>query len=83
VFCIRCQNLLCKMMLWGSLNPCLSRSVRAQESFKEGQIDALINKIREHLGEDIEVDFRIVNKIGPSKSGKYRFAISKVGHSLT
>jgi len=52
------------------------------ESFEEGQIDTLINKIREYLGEDMKVNFQIVDKIPPSKSGKSRFVISKVAHSL-
>ena len=57
-------------------------TVVPRESFEEGQIDTLINKIREHLGEDMKVNFQIVDKIPPTKSGKFRFVISKVSHSF-
>ena len=60
----------------------ISIEVVPDESFEEGQIGTLINKIREHLGQDMKVNFQIVDKIPPSRSGKFRFVISKVGHSL-
>ena len=60
----------------------ISIKVVLGESFEEGQMDTLINKIREYLGEDVKVNFRIVDKISPTKSGKFRFVISKVAHSL-
>ncbi|MFX0209728.1 MAG: phenylacetate--CoA ligase family protein [Candidatus Hodarchaeota archaeon] len=53
----------------------------AGESFEEGQIERLINKIREYLGEDMKVNLQIVDKIPPIKSGKSRIVISKVTHS--
>ena len=52
------------------------------ESFEKRQIDTLINKIHEHLGEDMKVNFEIVDKITSAKSGKFRFVISKVAHYL-
>ena len=52
------------------------------ESFDESQIATLIKKIREYVGEDMEVNFQIVDKIPTTKSGKFRFVISKVAHSL-
>lgn len=53
-----------------------------RESFDESQIDKLTNKIREYLGGDMEVNFQIVDKIPPTKSGKFRFVISKVSHAF-
>ena len=52
------------------------------ESFEERKIDALVERIHEHLGRDMNVDFQIVDKIPPTESGKYRFVVSKLGHSL-
>jgi len=52
------------------------------ESFEEGQISKLTNKIREYLGEDMKINFQVVDIIPPTRSGKYRFVISKVAHSL-
>jgi phenylacetate-CoA ligase len=53
-----------------------------EETFEEGQRDILIKRIREYLGEDMNINFQMVDKIPLTKSGKYRFVISKVAHSL-
>lgn len=52
------------------------------EVFKTEYIDTLTNKIRECCGEDMQVNFKIVDEIPPTKSGKFRFVTSKVAHSL-
>lgn len=51
------------------------------ETFEEGQVNLLTKKIREYLGEDMDIVFKIVDKIPLTKSGKFRFVISKVAHS--
>ncbi|MFX0198611.1 MAG: phenylacetate--CoA ligase family protein [Candidatus Hodarchaeota archaeon] len=56
--------------------------VVTDESFEEGRIDTLVNEIREYLGEDMKVNFQIVDKLLPTKSGKFRFIISKISHCL-
>lgn len=48
------------------------------EVFKTDYIDMLTNKIHEYCGEDMKVNFDIVDEIQPTKSGKFRFVISKV-----
>lgn len=53
------------------------------ELFEERQVDMLINKIREYLGKDMEINFQIVDEIPPTKSGKSRLVISKVANSWT
>ena len=52
------------------------------EAFKKGRIDILANKIREFCGNDMQVNFKIVDEILPTKSGKFRFVISKVPNSF-
>lgn len=53
------------------------------ELFKAGYIDMLTSKIRESCGEDMQVNFKVVDEILPTESGKFRFVISKVAHSLS
>ena len=48
------------------------------EVFKTEYIDVLTNKIHEYCGEDMRINFNIVDEIQPTKSGKFRFIISKV-----
>lgn len=48
------------------------------EVFKQGSIDVLITKIHEHCGEEMQVNFELVDEIPLTKSGKLRFVISKV-----
>lgn len=48
------------------------------EVFRTEYIDMLTNKIQECCGEDMQVNFNIVEEIQPTKSGKFRFVISKV-----
>ena len=48
------------------------------EVFKTEYIDMLTNKIQAYCGEDMQVNFNIVDAIQPTKSGKFRFVISKV-----
>jgi len=55
--------------------------VVAHESFGHSQIALLTNKIREYLGSGMKVNFQIVDKIPPVKSGKFRFVISEVARS--
>jgi phenylacetate-CoA ligase len=50
--------------------------------FKTEYIDMLTNKIHECCGKDMQVNFKIVDEIPPTESGKFRFIISKVAHSL-
>ncbi len=52
------------------------------QAFKTGYVDILTNKIRECCGEDMHVNFKIVDEMPPTPSGKFRFVISKVAHSL-
>lgn len=53
-------------------------NIVVDEVFKTEYIDMLTNKIHEYCGEDMQVKFNIVNEIQPTKSGKFRFVISKV-----
>lgn len=48
------------------------------EVFKSEYIGMLTDKIHEYCGEDMQVNFNIVDEIKPKKSGKFRFVISKV-----
>lgn len=48
------------------------------EVFRQDSIDVLIAKLYEHCGEDMQVSFEIVDEIPLTKSGKFRFVISKV-----
>lgn len=48
------------------------------EKFKSEYIGMLTDKIHEYCGDDMEVNFGIVDKIPLTKSGKFRFVISKV-----
>ena len=48
------------------------------EVFKTEYIDVLTTKIHEYCGEDMDVNFEIVDEIPLAKSGKFRFIISKV-----
>lgn len=52
------------------------------EVFKPEYIDMLTSKIHEYCGKDMNVNFKIVDKILPTKSGKFRFVISKVSTYL-
>lgn len=56
--------------------------IMPDERFEEKQVKALRRKIREHLGEDMDVNFHIVEIIPLAKSGKHRFVVSKVDHSV-
>ncbi|MFX0053002.1 MAG: phenylacetate--CoA ligase family protein [Candidatus Hermodarchaeota archaeon] len=54
----------------------------AEESFEERRISTLVDKIREYLGKDMKITFQVVDKIPLTKSGKSRFVVSKIVHSL-
>jgi len=57
-------------------------TIVVDEAFKTKYIGMLTNKIRECCGENMQVNFTIVDEILPTESGKFRFVISKVAHSL-
>ena len=42
----------------------------------------LINKIISLIGEDMNVNFEIVDRIEPSVSGKQKFIISHINHNF-
>jgi len=46
--------------------------------FKMEYINTLKNKIYEYCGEDMRINFEIMNEIHPTKSGKFRFVVSKI-----
>lgn len=46
--------------------------------FDSSSIPKLTRKILDYCGDDMGVDFKIVDEIEPTKSGKYRFVISKL-----
>ena len=46
--------------------------------FRTKYIDTLTSKIHEYCGEDMQVNFKILEAIPLTKSGKFRFVISKV-----
>jgi phenylacetate-CoA ligase len=48
------------------------------ESFKSKNIDVLTKKIHQYCGEDMQITLEVVDKIPLTKSGKFRFVISKV-----
>ena len=60
----------------------LNIKIVPDESFGDAQIDMLVDKIHEYLGGNMRVNFQVLDKIPPTKSGKFRFVISKVAHSL-
>lgn len=55
----------------------------SKESFRKNRKDFedIENKIKLVMGKDTKVDFKLVDEILPSKSGKYRYTISKVYQS--
>lgn len=56
----------------------LNIRIVVDEAFRLEYIDVLTNKIHAYCGEDMNVDFEIVDEIPLTKSGKFRFVISKV-----
>jgi len=53
-----------------------------EESLEDMQIENLISTIREYLGRDMKVRFKVVDKISPNVSGKFRFVVSKITDSF-
>lgn len=58
----------------------LNIKITTNNEFKSNNIYKLKNKIAEYCGNDMKVNFDIVTKIKPNKSGKHRFIISEIGN---
>jgi phenylacetate-CoA ligase len=54
----------------------LKIKIVVNEDFDNNSVYYLTNKIHEHCGNDMEINFEIVDKIPLTKSGKFRFVIS-------
>lgn len=50
------------------------------ETFSESSTKALEKGLRKRLGEDIRIDFKVVEHLEKNKSGKTPFIMSKMGH---
>lgn len=51
------------------------------DTFSKESVKAFELGLRKRLGNDIKIDFRVVNQLEKSKSGKTPFLISKIGHN--
>jgi hypothetical protein len=50
------------------------------ETFSEESIKAFEQGLRLRLGNEIRIDFKVVDQLEKTKSGKTPFIISKIGH---
>lgn len=56
----------------------LNIRIIVNEVFRQDSIAVLNDKIHEHCGEDMQINFKIVDKISLTQSGKFRFVVSKI-----
>ena len=53
-------------------------SVALEHEPKQGDIDVITGKIKQVMGTDCKVEFKFVDEIPPTPSGKYRYTISEI-----
>lgn len=56
----------------------ISINLEVDKSFTEKEKEKLLKRVYEKCGEDMKIDIQLVKEISLTKSGKYRFIISKV-----